>query len=80
MTPQEQIKLLLKFEDSLNENDLDIEVIKTLSRVRSKILAYEHPIFTENGIPVMEHWEEFKYTGLHCIDFINTEFYKEGFA
>ena len=75
MTQQEEdlLKLLENF--NWNLNNVPVELVKALQKVRISLLK-SNPVFTENNIPVMQYWDEFKYTGLNNIDYINLEYYK----
>lgn len=60
---------------------IPIELVTQLDRLRKEINRIESPYFVdEKGNQVSEHWEEFKLTGLNNVDYITTEFYKEGFS
>ena len=74
----EVLEMLSKVESSLVEDDLDVEVVKKVVKNRKKINGYKHPIFFENGEPVMNHWNEFRPIGLLNCDYVTSEFYKTG--
>jgi hypothetical protein len=78
-TEKELIEILDNFE--FNPNSIPVELVLALVRVRKNLLAIPKPIFTEEGVSVMddELWKEWAYTGLNNIDFITTKFYKNGY-
>jgi len=67
---------------SIKPNEtVPVELVKELTRLRKEINKLEHPIFTEDNLPVIEaYWKEFKYTGLNNVDYITSNFYKQGFG
>ena len=73
---QEQIKQINEIFFSLNENDINVELVKALIRVIGKIERFHNPVFTENGKSVMDKYEEFQFTGLSPTDYIITGYYK----
>lgn len=79
MSQLEVLELLSKIEDSLVEDDLDVEVVEKVVELRKTINGYKSPIFKENGVPVMTHWDEFHAIGLCNTDYVTTCFYKTGF-
>lgn len=80
MTNQEILETIQKIQESLNENDLDVKVVNAIINLRSQINQYKNPTFTKEGVPVMEHWNDFKYWGLNNCDYVRTEFYDEGWV
>jgi len=76
---KELIEILDNFE--FNPNSIPVELVLALVRVRKNLLAIPKPIYTEEGISVMddELWKEWAYTGMNNIDFITTKFYKNGY-
>lgn len=76
MTQQEE-DLLNSLENfNWDLNNVPVELVKAFQKVRMSLLD-SNPVFTENNIPVMQYWDEFKYTGLNNIDYITTEYYKD---
>ena len=75
----ELIQVLNDFE--FDEKNVPVELVMALERVRKNLLAIPKPRFTENQESIMneEVWAEFTYTGLNNIDFITTNFYKNGY-
>lgn len=72
---EKEIKDLLDNFD-WNENNIPIELIISMVEFRKKVLSLSNPVFTKDNIPVMNNWNDFKYTGLDNIDYITTNFYK----
>lgn len=67
----------------INLENIPIEVIQVYAKLRSKIneiSRLEQPNFTKNNKPIdMKYWNDWKFTGLHAWEFIDTDFYKYGF-
>lgn len=67
----------------VDSENISIEVIHAYSRLRSKIHLInrlEQPNFTKNGKLIdMKYWNEYKFCGMNAWEFIDTNFYKEGF-
>lgn len=60
---------------------IPIELVKELTRLIQDINKIDKPTFIDNeGNSVIDYWEEFKFTGLNNVDYINNEFYKEGWG
>ena len=57
---------------------IPVELVRELSRVRREINHLKQPIFTENGVSVMKDWEEYKYTGLNNVDYVNYSYWIDG--
>ncbi len=83
MTNQELdlIKAVENFE--INSENIPIEVIQAYSKLKQKIHSInrlEKPNFTKNNKLIdMKHWNEYKFCGMNAWEFIDTDFYKEGF-
>lgn len=83
MTNQELnlIESINNFE--INPKNIPIEVIQAYSKLRSKINEVnrlEQPNFTENNKPInMKYWNDWKFIGMNAWEFIDSNFYKEGF-
>lgn len=83
MTNQEitLIESINNFE--INPNNIPIEVIKAFGKLKQQIHSLsrlEQPNFTENGKLIdMKHWGEWKFIGMNAWEFIDSNFYKEGF-
>jgi hypothetical protein len=54
---------------------IPVELVKELSRLRCEINELKQPMFTENGVSVMDCWEEYKFTGLNNVDYVNYNYY-----
>lgn len=54
---------------------IPVELVEELSRLRCEINELEQPIFTKNGVSVMDCWEEYKFTGLNNVDYVNYNYY-----
>lgn len=80
MTREQQLALLEILTETLDENNLDVDVVRAISQLKRKINEFSNPIFVENGISVMKHYEEFVYTGLNNCDYVETSFYEGGFG
>jgi hypothetical protein len=76
MTQQEENLVILLENFNWNLNNVPVELVKSLQKVRMSLLR-SNVTFTENNIPVMEYWEEFKSTGLNNIDYVISEYYKD---
>lgn len=67
----------------IDSQNIPIEIIQAYSRLRSKIHSInrlEQPNFTKNGKLIdMKYWNEYKFCGMNAWEFIDTNFYKEGF-
>lgn len=76
---KELTEILDNFE--FDPNNIPVELVLALVRVRKNLLAIPKPIFTEEGVSVMddELWKEWAYTGMNNIDFITSKFYKNGY-
>lgn len=67
----------------ISSENIPIEVIQAYSKLRKKIHSInrlEQPNFTKNNKLIdMKHWNEYKFCGMNAWEFIDTDFYKEGF-
>lgn len=83
MTTQETILINAVENFEINSENIPIEVIQAFSKLKQKICSLsqlEQPNFTKNNKPIdMKYWNDWKFTGLHAWEFIDTNFYKEGF-
>ncbi len=80
MTKKHQLILLEILIETLDENNLDVDVVRAISQLKKKVNEFSNPTFVKSGKSVMEHYEEFKYTGLNNCDYIDTGFYESGFG
>jgi hypothetical protein len=80
MTREQQLALLEILTETLDENNIDVDVVRAISELRKKINLFKNPIFVENGVRVMKHYNEFIYSGLNNCDYILTSFYESGFG
>lgn len=76
----EDLIQVLKEVSISSDTHIPIELVIQLDRLRKEINQLENPYFIGlEGNQVNQYWEEFKGTGLNNMDYITTEFYKEGF-
>jgi hypothetical protein len=63
-------------ETALNNGTIDVDIVNAIIDISRKINALENPNFTENGVSVMDNFDDFADTGLSNCDYIRTGFYK----
>lgn len=83
MTNKEVDLIIAIHNFEISPENIPIEVIQAFGKLKRKIHEInrlEQPNFTENNKPIdMKYWNDYKFIGMNAWEFIDTNFYKEGF-